>query len=75
MIYYSSFSPNFPYEQCKELYKINEYLVQPNGLEFDKLIEGLKGNFWAVCDNDNNLMGCIYFEIRDNNWYLSGFSK
>ena len=74
MILYSSLDNNFPYKACERLYNENkEYNI--SSLEFDKLIECLLGNFWAVCDDDNNLMGCLYFETRFNNkWFISGFS-
>ena len=77
MIYYSSLDADFPYKQCEELYKINQEFIEYNNkkIDFNKLIELLQGNFWAVCDNYNNLIGCIYFEVKHNDWYLSGFSK
>ena len=74
MILYSSLDNNFPYNACEMLYNENkEYNI--SSLVFDKLIEALKGNFWAVCDDNNSLMGCLYFETRFNNkWFMSGFS-
>ena len=74
MILISSNDINFPYWACERLYNENkEYNI--SSLEFDKLIEALKGHFWAVCDDNENLMGCLYFEIRFNNkWFISGFS-
>ena len=73
MILISSNDINFPYRACEGLYNENkEYNV--SSLEFDKLIVCLGGNFWAVCDNNNNLMGCLYFETRNRKWFISGFS-
>lgn len=73
MILISSNDINFPYNACERLYNENkEYNI--SSLEFDKLIEALKGNFWAVCDNNNKLMGCLYFELKKNEWFISGFS-
>ena len=74
MILYSSLDINFPYKACERLYNENkEYNI--SSLEFDALVKALKGNFWAVCDDNDNLMGCLYFEIRFNNkWFISGFS-
>ena len=74
MILISSNDINFPYRACERLYNENKEYDICN-LEFDKLIEALGGNFWAVCDDKENLMGCLYFEIRFNNkWFISGFS-
>ena len=74
MILISSNDINFPYKACERLYnENNEYNI--SSLNFGDLIEALKGNFWAVCDDNENLMGCLYFEIRFNNkWFISGFS-
>ena len=73
MILVSSNDLNFPYRTCERLYNENkEYNIC--SLEFDKLIECLQGNFWAVCDDNNNLMGCLYFETRNKKWFISGFS-
>ena len=74
MILVSSNDLNFPYRTCERLYNENkEYNI--SSLNFRDLIEALKGHFWAVCDDNNNLMGCLYFEIRFNNkWFISGFS-
>ena len=74
MILYSSLDNNFPYEACEILYNENKkYNI--SSLNFRDLIEALKGNFWAVCDDKDILMGCLYFEIRFNNkWFISGFS-
>ena len=74
MILISSNDITFPYKACERLYNENkEYNI--SSLEFDKLIEALKGHFWAVCDDKDILMGCLYFEIRFNNkWFISGFS-
>ena len=73
MILISSNDINFPYKACERLYDENkEYNI--SSLEFDKLIACLGGNFWAVCDNNNNLMGCLYFETRNKKWFISGFS-
>ena len=75
MILYSSNDINFPYKACERLYNENKKYLLPLDITFDKLIECLRGNFWAVCDDNNNLMGCLYFEIRFNNkWFISGFS-
>ncbi len=75
MILYSSLDNNFPYRACERLYNENkEYNI--SSLEFGDLIEALKGNFWAVCDDNDNLMGCLYFEIRfKDKWFISGFSR
>ena len=76
MILYSSLDNNFPYGACERLYNENKEYLLPMDISFDKLIECLKGNFWAVCDDNNNLMGCLYFEIRFNDkWFISGFSE
>ena len=73
MILISSNDINFPYLACERLYNENkEYNI--SSLEFNKLIECLGGNFWAVCDDNNNLMGCLYFETRNRKWFISGFS-
>ena len=73
MILISSNDINFPYRACERLYNENkEYNI--SSLEFGDLIEALKGNFWAVCDDNNNLMGCLYFETRNKKWFISGFS-
>ena len=74
MILYSSLDINFPYKACERLYNENKkYNI--SSLEFNELVNALKGNFWAVCDDNNNLMGCLYFETRFNNkWFISGFS-
>ena len=74
MILYSSLDNNFPYGACESLYNENKkYHI--SDLEFGALVEALKGNFWAVCDDKNNLMGCLYFEIRyKDKWFISGFS-
>ena len=75
MILISSNDINFPYRACERLYNENKEYLLPLDITFDKLIECLRGNFWAVCDDNNNLMGCLYFEIRFNNkWFISGFS-
>ena len=74
MILISSNDINFPYEACERLYNENkEYNI--SSLEFDNLIKALGGNFWAVCDDNNNLMGCLYFETRNKRWFISGFSR
>ena len=73
MILISSNDINFPYRACERLYDENkEYNI--SSLEFDDLIKALGGNFWAVCDDNNNLMGCLYFETRNKKWFISGFS-
>ena len=73
MILISSNDINFPYNACERLYNENkEYNI--SSLEFAPLVEALKGNFWAVCDDNNNLMGCLYFETRNKKWFISGFS-
>ena len=74
MILISSNDINFPYGACEGLYKANKQYNIAN-VEFDKLIECLQGNFWAVCSPSNELMGCLYFELRyKNKWFISGFS-
>jgi len=75
MILISSNDINFPYSACERLYNENkEYNI--SSLNFGDLIEALKGNFWAVCDDNDNLMGCLYFEIRfKDKWFISGFSR
>ena len=73
MILISSNDINFPYRACERLYNENkEYNI--SSLEFGALVDALKGNFWAVCDDNNNLMGCLYFETRNRKWFISGFS-
>ena len=74
MILYSSNDINFPYKACERLYNENKkYNIC--SLSFKGLVEALKGNFWSVCDDNDNLMGCLYFETRFNNkWFISGFS-
>ena len=73
MILISSNDINFPYWACERLYDENkEYNI--SNLEFGGLIKALGGNFWAVCDDNNNLMGCLYFETRNKKWFISGFS-
>ena len=73
MILISSNDITFPYKACERLYNENkEYNI--SSLEFDKLIEALKGHFWAVCDDNEKLMGCLYFETRNRKWFISGFS-
>ena len=73
MILISSNDINFPYRACEGLYNENkEYNI--SSLEFGDLIKALGGNFWAVCDDNNNLMGCLYFETRNKKWFISGFS-
>ena len=73
MILISSNDINFPCMACERLYDENkEYNI--SSLNFGDLIEALKGNFWAVCDNNENLMGCLYFETRNKKWFISGFS-
>ena len=73
MILISSNDINFPYGACERLYNENKkYNI--SSLEFDKLIECLGGNFWAVCDDKENLMGCLYFETRNKKWFISGFA-
>ena len=74
MILISSNDTNFPYRACERLYNENkEYHI--SDLEFNALVNALKGNFWAVCDDNENLMGCLYFETRFNNkWFISGFA-
>ena len=75
MILISSNDINFPYRACERLYNENKEYLLPLDITFDKLIKCLKGNFWAVCDDNEKLMGCLYFEIRFNNkWFISGFS-
>ena len=73
MILISSNDITFPYKACERLYDENKkYNI--SSLNFGDLIEALKGNFWAVCDDNNNLMGCLYFETRNKKWFISGFS-
>ena len=73
MILISSNDINFPYRACERLYNENkEYNI--SSLSFGDLIKALGGNFWAVCDDNNNLMGCLYFETRNKKWFISGFS-
>lgn len=73
MILISSNDNNFPYGACERLYNENkEYNI--SSLKFNELVVALKGNFWAVCDDNNNLMGCLYFETRNKKWFISGFS-
>ena len=75
MILISSNDINFPYRACERLYNENKEYLLPLDITFDKLIECLSGNFWAVCDDNEKLMGCLYFETRFNNkWFISGFS-
>ena len=58
---------------CERLYNENKkYNI--SSLEFGDLIEALKGNFWAVCDDNEKLMGCLYFETRNKKWFISGFA-
>jgi len=76
MILISSNDINFPYKACERLYNENKEYLLPLDITFDKLIECLQGNFWAVCDDNDNLMGCLYFEIRfKDKWFISGFSR
>ena len=74
MILISSNDINFPYKACERLYNENkEYNI--SSLEFDALVKALKGNFWAVCDDNNNVVGGLCFETKYNNkWFISGFS-
>ena len=74
MILYSSLDINFPYKACEILYNENKKYLLPLDITFDKLIECLRGNFWAVCDDNDKLMGCLYFETRNKKWFISGFS-
>ena len=74
MILYSSNDINFPYNACERLYNENKKYLSQLDIPFARLIECLLGNFWAVCDDDNNLMGCLYFETRNKKWFISGFS-
>ena len=74
MILISSNDINFPHRACERLYDDNKDYLLPLDITFDKLIECLQGNFWAVCDDNENLMGCLYFETRNKKWFISGFS-
>ena len=73
MILISSNDITFPYKACERLYNENkEYHI--SDLEFGALVDALKGHFWAVCDDKDILMGCLYFETRNKKWFISGFS-
>ena len=73
MLYISTNSKDFPYEEARKLYEDNKKYFLPLDISFDALIEGLRGNLWAVTV-DNIFIGCIYFEQRENKWFLSGVS-
>ena len=74
MILYSSNDINFPYKACEKLYNENKKYLSQLDIPFARLIECLLGNFWAVCDDNDKLMGCLYFETRNKKWFISGFS-
>jgi len=74
MIFISTNSDKFPYVDAEKLYVDNKKYFLPLDISFNQLIQGLHGNLWA-CFEDNKFIGCIYFELKENKWYLSGFSK
>jgi hypothetical protein len=62
----------FNYFQCKELY--NKYKDLIGDDDFDDVIN--RTDFYAFCiDKTMELIGCIYFYIRDNKIFLNGFAN
>lgn len=74
MIFLSTNSPEFPYEEAQRLYHENKKYFLPLDITFDKLTEVLRGNLWA-CVANGLFVGLIYFELRDDKWFLSGCSN
>ena len=74
MIYLSTNSKEFPFKEAEQLYEDNKKYFLPLDIPFMELSEGLNGNFWS-CFKDGVFIGCIYFELKDDKWFLSGFSK
>ena len=72
MIIYSSLDENYPRNDAERLYNENKkYLLE---IDYSRLEKLLKGNLWAVTVN-NRFYGVIYFEVKDDKWFLSGFSE
>lgn len=74
MIFINTNNKAFPWEIAEQLYEDNKKYFLPLDISFEQLAQGLQGNLWAV-NVDNIFSGCIYLEVIDGKWYLSGFSK
>ena len=74
MIIYSSLDENYPRNDAERLYNENKKYFPLFDLTYQELEQKLKGHLWAITVN-NELYGVIYFEFKDNKWFLSGFSK
>jgi hypothetical protein len=74
MIFLNPNCENFPFEDAKKLYEDNKKYFLPQDITFETLLQGLQGNIWAVIE-DNKFIGLIYFEVRNNKWFLSGVSN
>lgn len=71
MLFISTNSDEFPFKEASKLWYENKKYFLPLDISFEKLSKGLKGNLWA-CFEDNKFLGFIYFELKENKWFLSG---
>ena len=74
MYFISTNSKDFPWEQAKILYNSNKKYFLPLDITFEELCKGLNNNLWATIA-DNQFIGLIYFELKENKWFMSGVSE
>lgn len=75
MNYLSTNSKKFPFTEAEKLYNENKkYFLRNYDMKFEDFCESLNGNLWA-CMLDNKFLGAIYFDLRPQGWFLSGFAK
>lgn len=74
MYFISTNSKDFPFEQAERLYNENKKYFLPLDITFKEIVKSLNGNLWATIA-DNQFIGLIYFELKDNKWFLSGCSE
>ena len=74
MIFLSTNSKDFPFDEAKILYNENKKYFLPLDITFEELCNNLNGNLWATIA-DNQFIGLIYFELKQNKWFMSGCSN
>lgn len=74
MYFISTNNEDFPWQQAERLYNDNKKYFLPLDITFEELCNGLNGNCWS-CFEDGLFLGLIYFELKENEWFLSGCSE
>lgn len=74
MYFISTNSKDFPWQQAERLYNENKKYFLPLDITFEELANWANGNLWATIEDDL-FIGLIYFDFKDNKWFLNGCSE